>query len=131
MKRKFISILLVLVLVLSFSLVTGVPVAGVHTTPGTIYVDAAFSGAEDGGIATPFNTIGEAITHASAGDTISVVAGTYTENVVVDKALTLQGASGATIAPTTLIAVEIRASTVTVDGFTITPLDTTPNVAQG
>ncbi|KKL19747.1 hypothetical protein LCGC14_2462380, partial [marine sediment metagenome] len=99
MKRKIISLMLAVVLVLSFSLVTAVPVAGVHTPPGTIYVDAAFSGLEDGSLATPFDTIGEAIAHATAGDTISVAAGTYSVTAVIDvnvANLTISGAGAAT-----------------------------------
>jgi len=76
-------------------------------------------------------TIGAAITAATAGDTITVAAGTYAENVVVSKALTLQGAAGATIAPATGHGVEITASNVTVDGFTITPLDSADDIALG
>lgn len=132
MKGKFIRVLIALVLVLSFGLVTALPAAGVHTPPGTIYVDAAFSGAEDGGVATPFNTIGEAITHASAGDTISVVAGTYTEDLTVNKAnLTIQSASGAastTIQLVTGVGIDIQGGAdnfklggASGQGFTITP----------
>ncbi|MGB2983583.1 MAG: right-handed parallel beta-helix repeat-containing protein [Candidatus Bipolaricaulia bacterium] len=64
-------------------------------------------------------TIQAAIDAALAGDTINVAAGNYAENVVVDKALTLQGAPGATIEPAAGCGVEIQASDITVDGFTI------------
>ena len=43
----------------------------------------------------------------------------YIENVVIDKLLSLNGLTGATIAPTTGCGVEIQASTVTVDNFII------------
>ena len=56
--------------------------------------------------------------------TINVAAGTYTEeNVVIDKALRLQGAGTSTkIAPADGDGIEINASNVTVDGFSIEPL---------
>ena len=82
-----------------------------------------------------YDTIQAAVTAASAGDTINVAAGTYAENVVIDKGLTLQGTAGATIAPTTGPGVEIDASPadhpVTVDSFTITPQGSALDSAQG
>lgn len=44
------------------------------------------------GTAKPFLTIGAALTAASPGDTIYIAAGTYTENVTLDKAVTIVGA---------------------------------------
>mgnify|MGYP000203284726 CR=1 FL=1 len=41
-----------------------------------------------------FTTIQAAVTAASSGDTIEVAAGTYKENVTINKALTLLSASG-------------------------------------
>lgn len=70
-------------------------------------------------------TIASAIDAASAGDTVLVGPGTFTEDVALTKSLTLQGTGAGS---TTLvgpiggasITVQIAASNATVDGFTIT-----------
>ncbi|MBA7470173.1 hypothetical protein ES707_05451 [subsurface metagenome] len=78
MKRKIFSILLVLVLVLSFSLVTSVPVA-----------------AADLSVPDPYGKIQDAIDAAIAGDTIIVSDGIYEESLVVNTAnLTLESVNG-------------------------------------
>ena len=83
MKRKGSSILFALVLVLSFSVATAVPVAGATTWT----VD------DDGG--KDFLSIAAAVASASVlnGDTIEVYDGTYGK-VVVSKELTIQAAVG-------------------------------------
>jgi parallel beta-helix repeat protein len=87
-----------------------------------------------------YTTIQAAIDAASPGDVINVAAGTYTENIIIDKALTLNGAQSGVdprpsvsslrtigganesiiVAAISLIVVEIQADGVTIDGFQIT-----------
>ena len=64
------------------------------------------------------------VSTTTVSSTINVAAGTYTEeNVVIDKALRLQGAGTSTkIAPADGDGVKTNASNVTVDGFSIEPL---------
>jgi ell wall binding domain 2 (CWB2)/Right handed beta helix region len=72
--------------------VFGVSPAGAATT---LYVGP---GGGSGNCASPtYSTIQSAVTAASAGDTVQVCAGTYAEQVVIHKALTLQGAGDSTI----------------------------------
>jgi len=87
--KKILSFLLAVVLVLSFSLVATTPVAAATLTVNTGLPN------------TPpnYHTIQAAVNAANpaGGDTISVAAGTYEEQVVIDKSLTLQGAGDTTI----------------------------------
>jgi parallel beta-helix repeat protein len=61
-------------------------------TPTTIYVDASFVGIADGTQAKPFPTVQAAVNAASAGDSLQVAAGTYSEQVVINKNLAIIGA---------------------------------------
>jgi len=49
----------------------------------TVYVDAAFSGTENGSAAAPWTTIAEAVNAAPSGALVAIAAGSYVENVVV------------------------------------------------
>jgi parallel beta-helix repeat protein len=90
--------------------------------PRTWYVDG--SGSAD------FTTIQAAVTAASTGDTIIVKNGTYTENVTVDKALTIRsenGASSTTVkaAVSTTPVFDVDANGVVINGFSVLgPTDT-------
>jgi parallel beta-helix repeat protein len=69
-------------------------------------------------------TIQAAIDAAISGDTITVPAGTFTENLNVDKSLILQGASSATVIVTAadpaVSVFNVTASSVKISGFTVT-----------
>ncbi len=62
------------------------------STTGDLITGATGSDANAGTAASPFATIQHAINVAPAGATIHVDAGTYAENVLVNKTLTIQGA---------------------------------------
>lgn len=60
--------------------------------PGTIYVDATYSGNDgDGTASKPFASLEAAIAAASAGDHIALAAGDYIEDHYVNKPLTIEG----------------------------------------
>jgi parallel beta-helix repeat protein len=71
-----------------------------------------------------YDTIQEAVDNATAGDTIRVAAGTYTENVVVNKSLNIIGDGiGSTIIKPANASVyyvfNVTASSVNISGFTV------------
>ncbi len=114
-----------LVLALSLGLVIAAPAAA-NTGPHTYYVNAT-SGHDTsttGNVTDPWKTIQHAIDMANAGDIINVAAGTYNENVSVNKSLTLQGASSATVNVTAAVNTDsvftVTASNVNISGFTAT-----------
>ncbi len=85
----------------------------------------------DGTLATPWKTIGYAVSQASDSDTIIVRDGTYTENIDIDKQLTIRSENGA--ASTTITAanpnenvLSVTADNVSIDGLTITGSTETP-----
>src|SRR3989344_1997920 len=96
-----------------------------------VYVDGSNVDAEDGTSDDPYNTIQEGVTAAPAGGTVHVAAGTYSEQISINKALTLNGSnvginavtgtrSAETIIEATgATALNILVAGVTIDGFTI------------
>ena len=132
MKRKFLSILFALVLVVSFSLVTAAPVGAQET----YYVST--DGSDDYGDGTetwvdndldevwseedtgPWLTISYAINQAVNTDTINVAAGTYIEDVTIDKSVTLISHTG-----------DYRTSEVTLDGKITCPGTASDITIQG
>ncbi|MGI6097000.1 MAG: right-handed parallel beta-helix repeat-containing protein, partial [Dethiobacteria bacterium] len=97
---------------------------GALGSPDEVWVDASAEEPGDGSESSPFATIQEGINEVAAGGMVKVKAGTYTESVTVNKALTLESVDGAE--DTTIdadgedIAIKITADGVTVDGFTVT-----------
>jgi parallel beta-helix repeat protein len=98
----------------------------VEAVGATIYVDDSnTTGPWDGTQEHPYQNITSGVEHASYGDTVNVSSGTYTENVVVNKSITLRGNSkpvidgmGGTGIDVTLYDDFVYG--VTVDGFDIT-----------
>ncbi|GAG59935.1 unnamed protein product, partial [marine sediment metagenome] len=89
-----------------------------------IYVDEAnVTGTEDGTKTHPFNTITEGIEIVASGKSVMVAEGTYNEQLIINKGITLQGAGK----ESTLISgfeysgnlITITADDVTISGFTI------------
>lgn len=100
------------------------PVTTVIEYDLNIYVDAGnTSGIEDGTKTHPFNTIAEGIDVVAPGKSVIVSAGTYDEQLVVNKGITLQGAGKETtfIYGTCLTGnlITLEADHITITGFAI------------
>ncbi len=89
------SFLLAVILVLGLGLVTASPVMA--QPPSEVWVDDDFNSATPGWNVTRFSTIQEGVAAVTIRGTVHVAAGTYDEQVVIDKTLTLQGAGITTV----------------------------------
>jgi hypothetical protein len=85
MKRTS-SLLLVTALVLGLGLITGSP--AIAQPPGEVWVDDDFNSGTPGWNVTRFAVIQDGVDTVTSGGTVHVAAGTYDEQVVIDKMLT-------------------------------------------
>ncbi|MFM7823381.1 MAG: DUF1565 domain-containing protein, partial [Bacteroidota bacterium] len=94
-----------------------------NSTSGDVYTTAVGSDTNPGTASAPFATITKAITVAQAGNTIKVDAGTYAENITINKALNVLGSNEA-VSPNTgtrvAEAIIVPASTNTSTGAVVT-----------
>ncbi len=82
-----------------------------------VYVDGSVVTSGDGTARSPKKTIAEGVARVVPGGQVIVAAGTYTENLSISKALTLQGVDG--LVAKLVGQVGITASNVTIDGMDI------------
>ena len=122
LKRLFFGLVILSMVVSTFSV--AIPRTAATGGPLVIYVDGTNVGSEDGTVDHPYNTIQEGINAASEGWTVNVAAGTYTESLAIDKALSLTGASSSSVTVTAASPTDsvftVTASDVTISGFTAT-----------
>ncbi|MBU4350375.1 DUF1565 domain-containing protein, partial [bacterium] len=101
------------------------PVTATIEYDPNIYVDAGnTTGIEDGTQTHPFDTIAEGIDAVAPGKSVVVSAGTYNEQLIINKEITLQGAGKESTSITILIGyignlITVTADDVTISGFNI------------
>jgi len=119
--KKFAPFFVAVMLALAVMLL---PVVPASASPSTLYVDDDYTASTPGWGVDHFATIQAATDTAYSGDTIIVYPGTYTENVDVDKSVTIQSQNGASetivdASTTHSHAFNITANNVTITGFTL------------
>jgi len=120
-----------LLVVAALALVAGVMALGGEPTIASacdVYVDDdnCASLTADGSITDPYCTIQDGIDGATAGQTVCVAKGTYTEDVQVNQSVTVQSASR----PVVIGSFDITANDATLEGFEVR-MRPIPNDADG
>jgi hypothetical protein len=70
----------------------------IEATASTVFVDKSYAGgASDGSAGKPYVTIGAAVASAKSGAQIAIAAGTYSEDLLVDKTLVIEGRCAAMV----------------------------------
>lgn len=129
MKAKLTAMILLTLFLVSV-IVTVIPLQGAVTT---YYVSPTGSNSNSGNKAHPWLTIQYAVNTVPSGAVINVAAGTYVEQVVISKALTLKGAGDKTIirpGPSTLAQV-YTIDDGTWNGYNLAGIIIVMNVAVG
>lgn len=93
--RRASGLLLAAALVLGLGLITVSPVMA--QPPNQVWVDDDFNPGTPGWNATRFAIIQDGVDAVASGGTVNVAAGTYGEQVVIDKTLTLRGVGATTV----------------------------------
>jgi hypothetical protein len=89
--RKLVFAFLAIALAL-VSMIVALPSEPALANPGTIYVSTSGNDSTgDGSAGNPYRTIGKGISMAVIGDTVSVDAGTYSENMAMQSGVVIQG----------------------------------------
>jgi len=97
-----------------------------------VYVDQNSPHTQElGSLLRPYKTIAPAIPRVIAGGTVYVAAGTYDEDILIDKSLNLIGAEASIVSIRGVIGgsgstIQVASSNVTIAGFTITRLGNNP-----
>jgi parallel beta-helix repeat protein len=135
-KRKIISLLLIGAMLAA--LIPGVALA---SSPDEVWVSRSFNSNTAGWNVTHFKTIQAGAAAAASNGIVNVAAGTYNENIAINKPLTLKGNNAGLTSGTAPATrknesllyggIQINASNVVIDGFTISRGGTWGNETAG
>jgi len=123
-KTRFISGMLICFLIFS-SLFIICSITTVKASEKSIYVDTSqrYPDQADGTEYNPYKTIQDAIAVANDGDVIKVLPGVYSGSIVIDKSITLtcenRSRTILSIGTKDPYAIDITASSVSIEGFTV------------